>query len=263
MSVVFQHLRDTKNLGDRWCSPYDWLSWPSDYQAKDIREPGQQYELSIIGGGKIFGGLKGFSGVQHGAGQRNIAWGVSTVQSFPISPKYAFARRICDLVGTRDWGDRRFTWAPCASCMAPHFDEPPEAQHDVVFYFHGGKTVEQGIVIPNDIPSLSNNAASLDEALSFIGSGKTVVSNSYHGVYWALLMGRKVLCVPFSNKFNNYRKAPAYAQSKDWISKIETAVCHPEMLALCREATFSFEKKVKAVISEYKGLDTLNVKASR
>lgn len=250
MSIVFQHLRDTKNIGDRWCSPYDWLSWPREYVVKDIREAGQKYDLSIIGGGKIFGGLQGFNGVQHGAGQRNIAWGVSTVQSFPISLKYRFARRICDLVGTRDWGDTRFTWAPCVSCMAPHFDAPQKAEHDVVFYFHGGKTNKQGITIPNDMPSLSNNGHSLDEALSFISSGRTVVSNSYHGVYWALLMGRKVLCVPFSNKFYNYRKPPTYASARNWLKAVNNAQAHPDMLELCRDATRTFHARVISIIGE-------------
>lgn len=250
MNIVFQHLRNTSNIGDRWCSPYDWFTWPSHYQAKDIREPGTKYDLSIIGGGKIFGGLSGFQGFQSGSSQANIAWGVSTVQSFPISLKYSRATRACALVGTRDWGDNRHIWAPCVSCMAPHFDAPQKAEHDVVFYFHGGKTDKQGIKIPNDMPSLSNNAHSLDEALSFISSGRTVVSNSYHGVYWALLMGRKVICIPFSNKFYNYRKPPVYASARNWLNEITSAYAQPDMLKLCRDATYAFHARVMSIIGD-------------
>lgn len=244
MKVVFQHLRNTNNLGDRWCSPYDWLTWPSDYLVKDIRTEGEKYDVSIIGGGKIFGGFSRFAGVQNGEGQKNIAWGVSTVQRFPISLKYFKARRTCTLIGTRDWGDERFIWAPCVSCLAPQFNVASEPIHKVVFYYHAGKTQTQGISIPSNIPSLSNNASSLEEALSFIASGETVVSNSYHGVYWALLLGRKVLCVPFSNKFHNYRKSPGYSTSKNWLNDISKAKSQPDMLPLCRDATFQFFDKV-------------------
>lgn len=240
MHVVFQHLRNTSNLGDRWCSPYDWFAWPNDFRVKDIREDGEKYDVSIIGGGKIFGGLNRFRGVQKSEGQKNVAWGVSTVQSFPISFKYFKARRACDLIGTRDWGDKRFIWAPCVSCMAPQFDIASPPKHKLVFYYHAGKTAAQGITIPKNIPSLSNNANSLEEALNFISSGEIVVSNSYHGVYWALLMGRKVLCIPFSNKFYHYRKHPGYSNAKDWLSEISKAKAQPDMLRLCRDATLKF-----------------------
>lgn len=252
MRVTFQHLRDTKNVGDRWCSPYDWFAWPFEASVKDIRTAGEAYDIGILGGGKIFGGLSQYMGVQQSPATINIAWGVSTVQSFPISLKYAKARKICSLVGSRDWGDRRFDWAPCASCMAPLFDAPQEAEHDIVFYYHGGKTQSQGISIPSHIPSLSNNASSLDEAISFIGSGKTVVSNSYHGVLWGLLLGRRVLCIPFSNKFYGYRLPPGYAKPGNWLEKLGHARAQPELLELSRTATLRFHGRVVQMIEAFR-----------
>ncbi len=249
MNLVFQHLRDTKNIGDRWCSPYDYFDWPKA-KARDIREKSDAFDFGIYGGGKIFGGFPKYAGVQKDSAAFQVAWGVSTVQKFPISLRYARARRMMDVVGSRDYGDTRFPWVPCASCMASGFDAPAEPIHDVVFYFHGGKTQKQGIEIPNTIPSLSNNVGSLKEALAFIASGRTVVSNSYHGVYWGLLMKRRVLCIPFSNKFNAYRQAPAYATPKNWLNKLESAVARPEMLELCRARTLEFKAEVDQYIDQ-------------
>ena len=250
MKINFQHLRDTKNVGDRWCSPFDWFEWPSDVSASDIRQPSAPYDIGVYGGGKIFGALSGYAGVSNRPGTLHIAWGVSTVQSFPISVRYARSRNLCQLVGTRDWGEKGYTWAPCASCMAPNFDDPPEPEHDVVFYFHGGKTAKQKIKIPASMPSMSNNVDTLDNALSFIASGRTVVSNSYHGVYWALLMGKRALCVPFSKKFSKYRYAPGYAKPSNWLKSLDQAVAQPAYLESAREATHSFHYLVRNKIEQ-------------
>lgn len=244
MRIVFQHIRNTKNIGDRSCSPFDYFNWPENCTVRDIRTAGNAYDISVIGGGKIFGGLAKSPGVSTSANEKHIAWGVSTVQSFPLSLRYFKARKICNLVGTRDWGDTRYEWAPCVSCMAPQFENPPAPKHDFVFYSHAGKTAKQGISIPKHVPTMTNHDGSLDDALSFIASGETVVSNSYHGIYWALLMGRKVLCIPFSNKFEYYRMPPAYSNNRDWLKHIGKAVSHDEMLGLCQVATQKFYKKV-------------------
>jgi hypothetical protein len=112
----------------------------------------------------VFGGLSEQEGVRQSPGTTHIAWGVGTLQRFPISRRYSRARRLMDLVGSRDYGDRHFPWVPCVSCMAEGFDDPPAPEHDVVFYYHGGKTESQGITIPDDMPRLGNDRCNLDEA---------------------------------------------------------------------------------------------------
>ena len=248
MKLHFQHLRNTSNVGDRNCSPYDYFEW-GDATVSDIRESKPaNYDVGIFGGGKIFGGLSSYAGVLPPRNRVNIAWGVSTVQSFPISLRYYKSRKLMNLIGSRDYGDTRYDYAPCPSCMAPFFDAPPEPEHDVIFYLHNGKSAMISRSIPDDIPLETNTCANFETALRFIASGRTVVSNSYHGVYWALLMGRKTVCVPFSNKFSNYRQAPHYASPKTWLSETKNAIARPEMLALVRDSTRKFDAKVRKVI---------------
>lgn len=247
MTLHFQHLRDTLNIGDRSCSPYDYFDWP-DATVSDIRaEDTPNYDVGIYGGGKIFGGLTTYKGVTRRPGAVNIAWGVGTSQAFPISPRYTLAKRRMDLVGSRDFGDDRYEYAPCPSCISPLFDAPAPPEHEVVFYKHAGKTDGMKISIPDSIPTLDNRCDTLARSLAFIASGATVVSNSYHGVYWGLLMGRKVICLPFSKKFNGYRLKPHYATPQNWQQEIPNGRAQPEMLALTRKATHRF----KAIVDEY------------
>ena len=249
MKLHFQHLRRTNNIGDYACSPFDYYDW-GDATVSDVRDDDTPvYDVGIYGGGKIFGGLASYAGVRQANAAVNIAWGVGTVQSFPFSPRYMKARRRMDIVGSRDYGDKRYQYAPCASCMSPFFDAPAAPEHDVVFYAHAGKTAKMGIEIPSDIPTTNNHCASLQDALAFITSGKTVISNSYHGVYWGLLMGRRVLCVPFSNKFGGYRLPPHYATAKNWQAEIKNAVAQPDMLGLVRAATHDYKAQVDAKIA--------------
>lgn len=244
MKLHFQHLRRTENIGDLSCSPYDYFDW-NDATVSDIREANTpDYDVGIYGGGKIFGGLSSYKGVTRRKGAINIAWGVGTVQSFPISWRYWQARRRMDLVGSRDYGDKRYDYAPCPSCMSEHFDAPPEPVHEAVFYAHAGKTHGMKIDIPSHIPVLTNHCDSLSDALQFIASGQTVISNSYHGVYWSLLMGRKTICVPFSNKFNSYRLPPTLSTPDTWQQDIPKAVAQPEMRDIVRDATMQFKTKV-------------------
>ncbi|MGO4910632.1 hypothetical protein ACEN2J_20360 [Pseudorhodobacter sp. W20_MBD10_FR17] len=251
MILTFQHLRNSKNIGDFSCSPFDYFDW-GDATAKDMREASEPYNVSIMGGGKIFGGMAAAAGINLARSPEHIAWGVGTRQSFPISLKYWRARKLCSLVGSRDWGDRRYDFAPCVSCMSPLFDLNLQPEHDVIFYCHGGKTDTQNISIPNNIPRKANNVGSFEDSIRFIASGKTVVSNSYHGVYWSLLLGRKTICIPFSNKFNAYRLPPAYATPKNWLAKLDSGIAQPDMLNLCRSATLDFKAKVDAILAERK-----------
>lgn len=248
MKITFLHLRNTRNIGDRWCSPYDWFDWPESVEVRDIRTAGAPYDVGIYGGGRIFGGLSKFSGVKDITNSLHIAWGVGTLQAFPLSWKYYRARRLCDLVGSRDYSDHRYTWSPCVSCLAPQFDLPPNPVHDAVFYYHAGKTSKQEIIIPNEMPKLSNNCDTLEEALDFISSGKTVISNSYHGVYWALLMGRKVICIPFSKKFSAYPESPYYTTPKRWLSELDRGIARPSMLSNCRTRVMKFKSKVDRLL---------------
>ncbi len=245
--IVFKHLRNTKNVGDRWCSPFDFLSFENAV-AMDLDEPTPPCDTVIFGGGKIFGSLYNKFTPNDRLARHRIAWGVSTVQSSIFSLGYGRSRRAMTMVGSRDYGDLRYDFAPCVTCMSPLFDLEYPSQHGLVFYLHETKSDDLELNIPDGTPVLTNYCSSMKEAISFIGSGEVVVSNSYHGVYWALLLGKKVLCLPFSKKFSHYRFAPAYSDVHRWREDLGMAIARPDMLDVCREASLVFEKKVRGIL---------------
>ncbi|MDP5326572.1 MAG: hypothetical protein NWQ69_04550, partial [Paracoccaceae bacterium] len=57
-------------------------------------------------------------------------------------------------------------------------------------------------------------------------------------------LGKRVLCLPFSNKFHSYRIAPGYGDASDWPSQLGKARGSDEMLGLCRSATGVFRQQV-------------------
>lgn len=149
-----------------------------------------------------------------------IAWGIGEHdrQNFFVTEN-----RLADfdLVGSRDRGVKGAEWVPCPSCMSPYFDKEYEVQHEAVYY-------RNGTDLPNvEIPA-STNRVPLKEAIAFLGSAETVHTNSYHGMYWAMLLGKKVVVDnPYCSKFFQMQ---------------------PASLEECREANIKFDEKVRDVL---------------
>ncbi len=114
-----------------------------------------------------------------------------TIEQFP----YDNYVKGWDLVGVRDDGVA-YDWVPCASCMHPAFDRDYAIEHDFVVYSHGKFELKL-----KGFPQLSHTETSMERVLAFLGSGETVLTSSFHGAYWATLLGRKVLAFPFTSKF--------------------------------------------------------------
>lgn len=83
------------------------------------------------------------------------------------------------------------TWVPCPTCKLSFFDNPPAASKDVVIASH------------KDVPIGPHvNRGDTLEWLRQLASGKKVITNTYHAIYWSILLGREVVMVsPWSSKF--------------------------------------------------------------
>ena len=101
-------------------------------------------------------------------------------------------------------------WVPCASCNHPIFNRTNKIQPkcDIGILSH------KRVLIPNkySFKEMQNDPASLEDLIEFINDCSILITNSYHGMYWAFLLGVTTICVPFSSghyKFNgkiNYAK---------------------------------------------------------
>jgi exopolysaccharide biosynthesis predicted pyruvyltransferase EpsI len=113
---------------------------------------------------------------------------------------------------------------PCPSCMSDLFDRQYETRHERCWY----ENVDI-LPLPGEpgSPKKSNTCISMEDAISFLASAETVITSSYHGAYWASLLGREVVLVGHRGKFAD----PCWKQP--WFN-LETA----------RERAFAAFKKI-------------------
>jgi hypothetical protein len=149
------------------------------------------------------------------------------------------------LAGVRDVGTP-FEHVPDASCLSSAFDRSRRVEHPVVLY-------EQGDLDPIAIegPPRSSNKGEreLDQVADFLGSGEVVITNSYHGAYWALLLGRRVLVYePWCSKWLLTPWDPVFCDRENWGRRLSDARAVPGLLERSRKAVSSFGEGAVAAL---------------
>ena len=258
------------NIGDRECTPFRWFSdlATDDLDLRDESLSGETAaglsgEVVVLGGGGLFLPLcwKRWVGPLFERGNQVIGWGIGhhhdNVHLGPDESHSDWSTSIeqyqddypldrFSLLGVRDW-DVGIRWVPDASCMHPAFDASDRADHDVVVYEHGVLAP-----IPLDVRKMSNvGDAPFEEVAGFLASGRVVVTNSYHGAYWATLLGRPtVLWEPWCSKFLLLRYPHPWVGPGDWERAAESAPVYPDALAECRAANRAFAADVVQSLQE-------------
>lgn len=204
--ILGLHIRNSPNAGDRWSSPIDYFDFPGhETMGDDMRplyamiESYPAWDAVIYGGGSITA-----SPDFRRWPCPTIAWGVGHhVRERPwdeaMAAEHCRAAALCDLYFPRDcvpgFEDR---WTPCASCMHSVFDECHIPQHKVVRYSAARRIDVSG----DGDQHMTNEDGSIEDAVRFLGSGETVITSSYHGAFWAHLLGRRVQTVTWGSKFD-------------------------------------------------------------
>lgn len=211
------------NIGDRMCGPGQYL-WPEVGRDLPLVPAREALGNVVIGGGQLFTQLSLVLSSIHelNPAARVIAWGVGLP---PVGTRDKLVREVTQdfaLFGTRNY-DRRaqLPFVPCASCLSPLFDQVAPPQHEVVFYLHRRKG--EPVDTPQNAPILTNAMRPPREVIDFVASGETVVTSSYHGVYWAQLLGRRVICLPYNHKFETFQHRPTMTEAENWRSCLATA----------------------------------------
>lgn len=255
----FSHLHraDETNCGDWWSLPANYFSFPNHdnvFDISDVREDDEFYGWVIAGGGGLIGpAFPELPRIVNSGNTRVIGWGLGNnmidrkmegfVSEFPEFPDYV---RNFDMLGVRD-DIPGYRWVPCASCMHPIFSESFEIKHEIVVFEH--KRIPMGI---SGVPVMTNACGDIITVVDFLASGNVVVTNSYHGAYWATLLGRKCIAVPFSSKFNRMRFSPALCHRNDWQVALDLCVSYPEALSECRLSNIKFYNDVMEYIYSFR-----------
>lgn len=211
--LYFIHRIDI-NVGDILSGPYRYWDW-GVHEVIDICDTDRTSAIPegshvIIGGGGLLSDY--FSGyirtVMERKPSRVVWWGVGErriqdTASAYLPPELAGPGIRSDefppdhLVGVRSMSPWHYH-VPCSSCkyVSDYLSRHSVVtRQDVGIFEHGDIPMDPGLPFPR----ISNRACSPEEAMDFIASTSILVTNSYHGMYWGAMLGKKVICVPFSS----------------------------------------------------------------
>lgn len=248
---------DQTNCGDWWSSPIHYFTFPSHDNVVEINDYMEDIPLQgtaiVVGGGLIGPAFKQLEHLVKSPLIKTIGWGLGNnmlddkkrgyvSETVPL-PEYV---KYFDLLGIRD-DIEGYRWVPCASCMHPAFSQKYDILHDIVIFEH--KRIPINI---DGFPKMSNNGNDIEKIIRFLASGETVLTNSYHGAYWALLLGRKCVVFPFSSKFFAFKHPLVLGHMDDWKRLVSKACRYDEALFECREANIDFYKDTMSFIADMK-----------
>ncbi len=240
MRVAHAHFCTVENTGDLVSRPSLYFELPGG-PLVPIGQPTDTPAV-IYGGGAVARALPELATRRPGA--VHIAWGVGGTwhgRKEPGSVVRGFA-----LYGSRDAGQSDAEWVPCVSCMSPLFDQAYQVTREAVLFVNADPSFARPVI--EGLPVMTNDRP-FEEIVAFLGSAETVVTNSYHGAYWGVLLGKRVVIRgAYSSKFFNYRHQPPVDDGRSWRCSAVRCPVWPEGLIECREANVAFHRKVLAVL---------------
>ncbi len=271
------------NCGDYWSSPQFYFSDFKDYPTTELKNVDQNTNLKnfvILGGGPL--GVKSIMDkillLKTNNQIKLICWGVgfnefdflklgkliTTIDQLKKVKENYF--KDFDLIGLRDADIKKFKyfWVPCTSCLNPYFikfHKTSSIKKIGVYYHHDLKFFVNGVL---DEDYLSNEGTDIEEKIEFISRYEYIITNSYHGVYWAQLLKKKVICLPFKSSLFRFPTPPIFLRYDNFkliIDKksnkqtfkikddvFEQCIVDPDFLDKSIVANYDFYKKVKEII---------------
>jgi hypothetical protein len=237
------------NLGDRMAAPSLYFG---GIERRSLFQRAEPCETLIVGGGGMFYAdfMEGHVARWAALADRVIGWGIGS--NTGISAMSYQGSSLLHSFGCRDYpAPEPAIWVPCVSCMSEYFDSIPVSDSmRTAIYLH--KDNRGGIPYRDHAPVMANSAPFLEGVLRFLGNAYRTVTNSFHGAYWATLLGKPVIAYPSTSKFYGLRHScRLLAENADWRGVSDLQV-YPNALQECREANLSFAESL--------GLKPINLK---
>lgn len=245
------HIIDS-NIGDIVSSPLMYFKFKNSVQF-DLRKIDdysvilKNYNIIVGGGGLIWQCHSQMERIALEKNKNIVSWGLGHNSHFVKGEEnYPSWMSNYDLHGIRDY-DKGYNYVPCVSCMHRGFDKKYSIENDIVFYSHG----ENEIDIDVDIPRMSNFNPNIDHIIEFIGSAEHVLTNTYHGIYWATLLKKKVAIIsPFSSRFSTMKHKQPFCDHTNWKEVLfEKTQIYPDYLDECRSLNVQHYRKVKELFN--------------
>jgi exopolysaccharide biosynthesis predicted pyruvyltransferase EpsI len=131
--------------------------------------------------------------------------------------------------------------------MHPALRENHIIKHPVIWFEHKKQMIKSTEFGNSPIPRFINSGDNIEETIRLLGSADVIVTNSYHGAYWGILLGRKVFVVEaWSSKFNAMKHKPFFLGKGDnWEDYINEVQVYNTALEESIAATENYWTQVK------------------
>lgn len=237
---------DKNNAGDYNCSPLQYFDFNKEIgivntdgeSIKTIYNPEHINLPIIIGGGGIFYDLQAnlIENLCYKHKGLKIVWGAGfNFYNLKETPNIPYYFKKINYIGMRDniYG---IEWVPCASCMSNLLDKKYDEKFEIGILEHHESPIK------TNLPKI-DNSKKIEEILYFIGSCKKIITNSYHGYYWSVLMNKEVNIMPLNNSskfFNLKYKVPVTNHAEVFYDSEKYNFALKE----CRESNIRFYNKI-------------------
>lgn len=266
--IINVHRCSVNNIGDLLSSPLNYFSYKQKTKVIDICDDYKSVLLSkilcklkfeklhiIFGGGGLIDNSyfeKQLEYITNLKPDSITYWGVGHNKHYDENEPRLF-NETKDLLGKSNlWGVRDniegMNYLPCSSCMHPQLNSKHAIKNDIVVYEHEHIPL-YGIGL-EDKPKMINNSHSFEKVIEFINSANYVITNSFHGMYWALLLNKKVIAMPFSSKFDLFPYNVPMGDISHWEELIDKCVIYPDALDECRKLNTKFYNRTLELYEE-------------
>ena len=249
------HRLDFVNRGDIYCGYYKYFKYLYNYDIHihDIENPNieliKENDIVIIGGGGLINAWNkwnNFINIISSKSKNVILWSVGYNNIYDIEDiTVDIDFNKIKMISIRDYNHpSNFRYVPCATCMLPYLNIKSSIKRDIGIISHNYYKFDYNNY---DIIYNSDNIYNI---MQFIASSNIIISNSYHAIYWATLMRKKVILMyETSTRFHHF-KYPPIKYSGDIFNDINLAKIYYNALDESISLTKEYFNDIKLIINE-------------
>ena len=249
---------DMNNPGDWWSTPKHYFKEWSNMTVSNLKNPvdTKQCKMIVYGGGDLLSTASKHStwmtkNFKYYDPEIKIAWGLG---ANPACRDQTLLQSF-NMFGVRNHKNhtlyKNYSHVPCASCLHYEFkDIKLYPKRDVGIIHHNDAPMSFPNFLSTYIKSnetyneIFQSPSTIERTVDFIKTSKKIISNSFHGCYWALLCNVPVIAVDI----HRYRlKMSQIHPQLQPIRKKEEKNFFTDKLFLdyCRDKNLDFYNKVK------------------
>jgi len=238
------------NSGDINSSPLKYFNFNCKVEIYDIENTDKNLlmknsnnSILIIGGGGLLYDywMPFIENLSYEFKGKKIIWGCGfNYQNCFDEPNIPYFFKNFDLIGIRQ-EIKNLEYVPCPSCMCDYFDKKHDIKKEYGIVYHYEYPFEI-----SEIESISNSEK-IENIINFIGEKEKIITNSYHGYYWSLLLNKPVIVIPVesSSRFYYNKYNPKIVKKINSLNLKEEICVYKDVINECRNINVNFFKKIK------------------